>query len=119
MALGALIIAILAGAGGATVARLLAVEKGPAFLLDDLRQSLDGLFNGLITDRNPELVNKAMHSLVDLVSCPICQSVWWSGLCAVVFGVMAGAAWPWIIVSVVCAPSIAWAIGNTGGWTRS
>lgn len=119
MALDSLIIAFLAGAGGATVARLLALEDGPAFVLNDARQRLESWAKLQIRTKNSEETNKAIHSFVDFIACPICQSVWWAGLCAVVFGAMANLPLQWIFVSVVCAPSIAWAIGNAGGWTRS
>jgi len=119
MAFGALIIAVLAGAGGATVARLLAVENGPVYTLNDLRLVAETFVTGLITDKKSELENKTWRSLIEFLTCPVCQSVWWSVIAALVIGSMAGAGWQWIAVAAVASPSIAWAIGNCGGWIKN
>ena len=119
MAFDALIIALLAGAGGATVARLLTIEHGPMFVFNDVRLMLENFLSSLMARAKSEFVDRLLGSAIEIIGCPICQSVWWSAIGAVAIGAMAGLGPNWLVVVAVAAPSFAWAIGNAGGWLKN
>lgn len=107
-------VALLAGAGGATLSRLIAKEEGP-FKMFARFQVWATERARAIEAKHPQYA-ELVASALDLLACPICQSVWWGGLLALALGVAAGLAPIWIAACMLGAPAIAWAIGEQGRW---
>ena len=105
---------LVAGAGGATLSRLVAKEDGP-FKIFPRFQVWATEQARAIEAKHPQFAEMAASAL-DLLACPICQSVWWGGLLALGLGVAAGLAPFWIMACMLGAPAVAWAIGETGRW---
>lgn len=107
-------IALLAGAGGATLARLVAKEDGPFKIFPRFSAWAAQCAREIETRYPP--YSEAVNSALDLLGCPICQSVWWGGLLALLYSLLPDGSPLWTLAYVLAAPSIAWAIGESGKW---
>lgn len=100
-------LAILIGAGGATVARILSKEQGPLDVFGHFRVGLVELARR-IEATHPRYAALA-NSIVELFHCPICLSVWGT----IALALLAGARNPLVFIA---APAVAWAVGELGKW---
>jgi len=108
-------IALLAGAGGATLARLITKEDGPFKIFP--RFSVWATQRAReVEARYPQKFTELVNAGLELLACPICQSVWWGGALALIYCLFPEGSPIWGVAYVLAAPSIAWALGETGRW---
>lgn len=110
-------IILASGAGAATLSRLIAREEGPYQVFSRLREWAIGNVRKFESEhadskRAIEFLNEAL----EVLGCPICQSVWWGAALALLGGLAAGLSPALVVLAMLGAPSIAWAIGSTGKW---
>lgn len=100
------LLAILAGAGGATLARLLAHEDGPWFALHNTRKAI-----AEYCDSRNAKISEALRddspwtSLRNFAHCPYCQSAWYA---PVLFALAAMKVLPVEWLGALAAVGVAW-----------
>lgn len=110
-------IAIGAGAGAATLARLITKEEGPFKIFPRFRDWAVANVRTFETAHPERLgVIGFFNEALSVLECPICQSCWWGTILAMVCGLAVGLNPVMVVLAMLAAPSIAWAIGSLGLW---
>lgn len=110
-------VALLAGAGAATLSRLIAREDGPYQVFSRFREwAIGNVRKFEAAHPKSEKAIEFLNEALEVLGCPICQSVWWGAGLTLLYSTFPEGSPLWALAYLLAAPSIAWAVGSTGKW---